>query len=193
MGSVVTARSLRLRLNTYSSSIQPGRNRSSAGPSCQVLAHFGCGAWRLRNIHAGFPPTIHSRGRWLRDLGGSRSSGRGTCRRGGSSRAWPLSRKSGEKGKVTPDASAAIQNVRLPSSQAKRPPLIPGRVLPREETVVVWESDCGSTVPSPAQGSSSALRLGLHGVRGHFKSQVVFADDPVSCSRSKLVPFLSMK
>ena len=106
MGSVVTARSLRLRLNTYSSSIQPGRNRSSAGPSCQVLAHFGCGAWRLRNIHAGFPPTIHSRGRWLRDLGGSRSSGRGTCRRGGSSRAWPLSRKSGEKGKVTPDASA---------------------------------------------------------------------------------------
>lgn len=107
LDSVGTDRSSRLRLNTYSSSVRPVRGFRAA--ICRILAPWGCGTRRLRNRHAGFPPTIHSRGRWLRDLGGSRSSDAGTCRRGGSSRAWPLSRKMGKKGKVTPDASAAIQ------------------------------------------------------------------------------------
>lgn len=107
LDSVGTDRSSRLRLNTYSSSVRPVRGFRAA--ICRILAPWGCGTRRLRNRHAGFPPTIHSRGRWLRDLRGSRSSDAGTCRRGGSSRAWPLSRKMGKKGKVTPDASAAIQ------------------------------------------------------------------------------------
>ena len=86
-----------------------GAEREFRAAFCRVLAPWGCGARRLRNKHRDCPPTIHSSGGWLRDLGGSRSSGAGTCRRGGSSRAWPLSRKMGKKGKVTPDASAAIQ------------------------------------------------------------------------------------
>lgn len=94
LDSVGTDRSSRLRLNTYSSSVRPVRGFRAA--ICRILAPWGCGTRRLRNRHAGFPPTIHSRGRWLRDLGGSRSSDAGTCRRGGSSRAWPLSRKMGK-------------------------------------------------------------------------------------------------
>ena len=77
LGSVGTARSFRLRLNTYSSSIQPVRTESSAQPSCHALAPSAAVAWRLRNIPTDCPSTIHSKERWLRDLGDPAPVGRG--------------------------------------------------------------------------------------------------------------------
>lgn len=109
MDSVATARSSRLRSKHLFELGPAGAETEFRAAFCRILAPLGRGTRRLRNKHAGFPPTIHSRGRWLRDLGGSRSSGRGTCRRGGSCRAWPLSRKIREKRGVTPDARASIQ------------------------------------------------------------------------------------
>lgn len=158
LDSVGRDRSSRLRPNTYSSSVGGTAETDSARPFCRVLAPWGCGAWRLRNIHRDCPPTIHSRGRWLRDLGGSRSSDSGTCRRGGSSRAWPLSRKMGKKGKVTPDASAAIQERQAALSASGAPSIESMTRFPPGRTRMATESGCGWAVPSPAQGSSSALR-----------------------------------
>lgn len=105
MDSVATARNSRLRLNTYSSSVRPVRNGSSAPAFCRILAPFKRGTRRLRNIHAGFPPTIQARTKmaagsrriplqWDGDL----SSGRIEPGRASFSKGW--AKGSGDPGRV---------------------------------------------------------------------------------------------